>query len=179
MLKRAIENFRELSLKEFFMLCLGRLLHRVDYSLLKTVDLEQATHNHYLAVAEIKALKSALAIKEGDERHPDYQLIMAQQSAMASFSDLDPTFPAIAESVKPFTMTSIERQYDLYKTVEYLVKAKVPGDLLECGVWRGGSMMLAAKVLVALGDTSRKLYLFDTYEGHPKPDKEHDVDLWG
>jgi O-methyltransferase len=40
-------------------------------------------------------------------------------------------------------------------------------------------MMLAARTLLSIGDTSRSLYLFDTYEGHPKPDSYHDVDLWG
>ena len=40
-------------------------------------------------------------------------------------------------------------------------------------------MMLVAKALVAFGDTSRTLYLFDTFEGHPKPDDDLDVDMWG
>src|SRR5262249_46950150 len=40
---------------------------------------------------------------------------------------------------------------------------------VECGVWRGGSMMLAAETLKSLGDVSRSLYLYDTYEGMSKP----------
>jgi hypothetical protein len=39
--------------------------------------------------------------------------------------------------------------------------------------------MLMAETLAALGDRSRTIYLFDTFEGHPKPDGEKDVDLWG
>ena len=116
---------------------------------------------------------------EFDALCTDYQLRMLQQSLMASFTDLDPGFRPVVDFVKPYTMTSLERMYDLYKSVEYLSRAAVPGDMLECGVWRGGSMMLVARTLLAMGDTSRTLYLFDTYEGHPKPDPEHDVDLWG
>lgn len=125
----------------------------------------------------VQALEAAQGPKE--EKETDYQLLMAQQSLMASFDDLDKEFRPLMESVKPYTMTSLERLYDLYKTVEYLVKARIPGDIVECGVWKGGSMMMAARTLIAMGDTSRTLYLFDTYEGHPKPDAELDVDMWG
>jgi O-methyltransferase len=114
-----------------------------------------------------------------DPTPPDYQLLMAQQELMAKLADLDAAAKPHIEAVRPFTMTSIERLFDLYKSVEYLVKAGVPGDLLECGVWRGGSMMLVARTLLSLGDTSRTLFLLDTYEGHPKPDAEKDRDLWG
>ena len=108
-----------------------------------------------------------------------YQSVMAHQIVMAGFRDLDPEFEAIYAAVKTFTMTSIERLYALYKAVEYVAKSRVPGDLLECGAWRGGSMMLVAHTLKALGDRQRRIYLFDTFEGHPKPDAEFDVDLWG
>lgn len=76
-------------------------------------------------------------------------------------------------------MTSVERQYALYSAVKYVTANKLPGAFVECGVWRGGSMMLTAHTLIELGDTSRDLYLFDTYEGLPKPDEELDVDLFG
>jgi O-methyltransferase len=44
--------------------------------------------------------------------------------------------------------------------------------VVECGVWRGGSMQAAARALLASGDSSRDLYLFDTYEGMPPPSEE-------
>lgn len=70
---------------------------------------------------------------------------------------------------KPFTMTSAERMYALYKATEYVVKAKIPGDFVECGVWKGGSAMIIAYALLQKKETSRKIYLYDTYEGMPKP----------
>lgn len=85
------------------------------------------------------------------------------------YRDMDPDFFAIYDACSPYTMTSIERMYALYSAIQYIVKAKIPGDIVECGVWRGGSCMLAAKTLQHFGDTSRKIYLFDTFEGMPKP----------
>ena len=109
----------------------------------------------------------------------DFQLLMQHQNQLAGFKDLDPEFSPIYEFSKSYTMTSTERLFHLYKTVEYIVRANIPGDLIECGVWRGGSMMLVAQTLIALGDTSRTLYCCDTFEGHPKPSNELDIDLWG
>ena len=80
--------------------------------------------------------------------------------------------------VAPFTSTSGERLYVLCKSVEYIVKNNIPGDFVECGVWRGGSMMAVAHTLLRLGDTSRRLYLFDTFEGMPKPG-EKDISFRG
>jgi len=109
----------------------------------------------------------------------DYQAQLARQGITMNVIDFDKEFFPIAEEVRQYTMTSIERMYGLYKAVEYIVKAQVPGDIVECGVWRGGSMMLVAKTLLAFNDTSRILKLFDTFEGHPKPDPDNDVDLYG
>lgn len=45
----------------------------------------------------------------------------------------------------------------------------VPGDLLEAGVWRGGATILMRAVLQAHGDTERKVWVADSFEGCPKP----------
>jgi len=73
---------------------------------------------------------------------------------------------------KDYTMTSKERIYSLIKSVEYVVKNKIPGDFVECGVWKGGSAMVIAHILLNLGETNRKIYLYDTYEGMSEPTKE-------
>jgi O-methyltransferase len=80
--------------------------------------------------------------------------------------------------VKPYTLTSHERVAALRQAVIYIVKAEVPGAIVECGVWRGGSMLVIAHTLVELGATDRDLYLFDTFESMPPPGAL-DVDVWG
>jgi O-methyltransferase len=83
--------------------------------------------------------------------------------------DLEPEFRALHERCKPFTMTSPERMYAVYQSVRHVVRASVPGDIVECGVWRGGSSMLAALTLSEYGDEDRRLYLYDTFAGMSEP----------
>src|SRR5687768_14846102 len=74
-------------------------------------------------------------------------------------------------------MTSVERMYALYQAVRHVHAAKIPGDVVECGVWRGGSSMLAALTLTSLGDRERSLWLYDTFEGMPPPsDVDRSID---
>jgi predicted O-methyltransferase YrrM len=92
--------------------------------------------------------------------------------------DLEPEFRALHERCAPFTMTSPERMYAVYQAVRHVVRARVPGDIVECGVWRGGSSMLAALALLEAGDDERALYLYDTFAGMSEPG-ERDVTVSG
>ena len=66
-------------------------------------------------------------------------------------------------------MTSNERIFALRKSVEYIIKNNIPGDIVECGVWKGGSMMAVARTLMEIGANSHTLYLFDTFDGMSEP----------
>lgn len=114
-----------------------------------------------------------------DNTIQDYQAEMHKYHVRTGTKDMDADFLPIYERCRRFTMTSSDRMYALYKAVEYIEQASVPGDIIECGVWKGGSMMVAAYTLLKLGRATRHLYLFDTYEGLPKPDEKLDVDIWG
>lgn len=72
-------------------------------------------------------------------------------------------------------MTSNERLYGLIEAVKYIIENKIEGDIVECGVWKGGSMMAIAETLKQLGDTNRQLFLYDTFAGMTAPTEE-DVD---
>ncbi len=75
----------------------------------------------------------------------------------------------IIEKVKPFTMTNDENIFSLIQATKYIIDNQIPGDIVECGVWRGGSMMAVAHTLLKEKKSDRNLYLFDTFEGMPKP----------
>ena len=97
-------------------------------------------------------------------------------SDAATVVDLPEADRAIAARVAPFTLTSPERRASLLLAVDHLVRHRIPGDIVECGVWRGGSMMAVALALMARGDTFRHLYLYDTFEGMSEPteaDRSH------
>jgi O-methyltransferase len=82
-----------------------------------------------------------------------------------AYPDMDPPFWEVMESCRNYTMTSVERVYAIYKSIEYLTRYEIDGDIAECGVWRGGSAMACALSLMHFGDQDRKIYLYDTYEG--------------
>jgi O-methyltransferase len=86
--------------------------------------------------------------------------------------DFDELDVELCRRVEPYTMTTPPRIYALVRAVEYVAERKVPGAIVECGVWRGGSMMAAALTLQRLGVTDRDLYLFDTFEGMTAPTAE-------
>ena len=75
-------------------------------------------------------------------------------------------------AIQEFTMTSNERMVVLSRAIDYLVENKIEGDIVECGVWKGGSMMLIARKLLQLNDHKRNLFLFDTFEGMSDPNEK-------
>jgi hypothetical protein len=103
----------------------------------------------------------------------------APQALPDPYPDLSPEFAPVHERSAPFTMTSVERMYALWQAVRYVARAGLPGDYVECGVWRGGSSILAALTFDQAGDAGRRLWLYDTFEGMSDPtdrDREFDAD---
>ena len=85
----------------------------------------------------------------------------------------DATFAELLPKIRPHTRTlnaGVDAAWALYQSIEYIVRSGIPGDIAECGVWSGGSILLAAHALRHFGDTSRRLFLYDTFAGMPKPD---------
>jgi O-methyltransferase len=104
-----------------------------------------------------------------------------------SYKDIVPENPDdvaylnIVAKIAPYTMTGkdgLETTYALFQAIRYITQNDIPGDMVECGVWRGGSMMLIALALQQFGDTGRELYLYDTFAGMTEPD-ENDIDYDG
>lgn len=85
------------------------------------------------------------------------------------YADLSPDRLALFARVQPYTQTSLERVTALADAVEYVIGAGLPGDFVECGVWRGGSSMAAALTLLRLGADERRLWLYDTFGRMPPP----------
>jgi hypothetical protein len=66
-------------------------------------------------------------------------------------------------------MTSPDRLAGLVGGMQHVLRHEVPGAIVECGVWKGGSMMAAALTLLAHDVTDRDLYLCDTFAGMSEP----------
>jgi len=99
-----------------------------------------------------------------------FDIIRCQKSGAPLYpSDFDKVDIEIYESVKTYTMTSPERVHALIESVKYIVKNKIDGAFVECGVWKGGSTMAMALMLKRLGVNNRDLYLYDTFSGMSTP----------
>jgi O-methyltransferase len=59
---------------------------------------------------------------------------------------------------------------NLHRCVETVLKEGISGDLMECGVWRGGLCIFMRGLLKAHGDTQRRVWVADSFEGLPVPD---------
>lgn len=66
----------------------------------------------------------------------------------------------------------------LIRAVDYVLNSGIAGAFVECGVFKGASPILIAKTLLRHGISDRDIYLYDTFEGMPKP-TEWDVDYTG
>ncbi len=93
--------------------------------------------------------------------------------------DFTPGDVEIIEASRHCTMAkTVDKIFPIINAVRYITQRALPGSIVECGVWRGGMMMAAARTLLELGDRTRDIYLFDTFEGMVEP-TEKDTDIRG
>lgn len=76
-------------------------------------------------------------------------------------------WPAYAD-----TMIGLKRLNNLEYCVRSVVEENIEGDLIETGVWRGGSTIFMKALLEIFGDRTRNVWVADSFEGLPKPNKE-------
>lgn len=75
-----------------------------------------------------------------------------------------------------YTMLPFARLRNAYDCMATVEREKVPGAVVECGVWAGGCVGLMASVNKAAGNKERPFHLFDSFEGVPQP-SVHDTDV--
>lgn len=94
----------------------------------------------------------------------------------AERGDPRPRYPDITDTLfwdayfawRDASLLSVERFHALYLALRHITAADIPGALVECGVFRGGSASFCAAVLATLGSTERDLYWCDTFQGFPE-----------
>jgi O-methyltransferase len=84
-----------------------------------------------------------------------------------------PAFEEHYRAIRPHTLVSRDRVHVLWRTLQQSLR--LPGDLVECGVFRGGTALLAARTVAASGEAGRrKLHLFDSFQGVSDTVAEHE-----
>lgn len=72
--------------------------------------------------------------------------------------------------VHAHTMIGLRRLDNLQCCVQTVLEDRVPGDLIEAGVWRGGASIFMRAILAAYGVSDRRVFLADSFSGLPRPD---------
>jgi len=93
----------------------------------------------------------------------DFQALSGDE--MARIRETGSAWPARAH-----TMIGLTRLTRLQHCVETILDDAVPGDLIETGVWRGGACIFMRAILKAYGDTTRNVWVADSFAGLPPPD---------
>lgn len=107
-----------------------------------------------------------------------FQVVSIARQRETYYRNVDEAEDATIAAVKPFTKTSNERILAVRDAILYVERFRIPGAIVECGVWRGGSMMAAARTLLEIDAVDRDIYLFDTYEGMTEPSAD-DISFMG
>lgn len=74
------------------------------------------------------------------------------------------------------TMVGLERLNQLHQALDTIEEEKIPGNILEAGVWRGGAMIFVAQYLNVWQLSGRKVFACDSFQGLPRAQKEFPVD---
>lgn len=131
-------------------------------------------------LAGLTALRAAGVLVDPDEVpavQPLRDAAFEAARATSSCPDIalaDQDFTQLYRSLATVTLTSPQLAYALRCAAQYVSRNGVAGDIVECGVWRGGSMALAATTLLQAGDDRRQLWGYDTFSWAWEPGGRHD-----
>jgi O-methyltransferase len=116
------------------------------------------------------AMETVTTLTRPDGRTVDLSALPPYQRITVDMVDTAPEFVPIYLETVPFTMTSVQNMFAMYNAIRFIAEVGVPGDVVECGVWRGGMCMIAALTLQSWeGHTGRKIWLYDTFSGMSLP----------
>ena len=68
------------------------------------------------------------------------------------------------------TMVGLHRLNNVQPCIETVLADRIPGDLIETGVWRGGTTIFMRALLKVYGSTDRTVWVADSFAGLPPPD---------
>jgi len=100
-------------------------------------------------------------------------MVVRRQAYDARRRELGQDWPMVG-----LTMVGHKRLDNVRSCIETVIADNIPGDFVECGVWRGGASIYAKALFDAFGASDRTVWLADSFEGMPVLNTEEDrVDL--
>jgi glycosyltransferase involved in cell wall biosynthesis/predicted O-methyltransferase YrrM/tetratricopeptide (TPR) repeat protein len=95
--------------------------------------------------------------------------VWAQSGHLIAESIEGEEFQAMVAAIAPYTLLSQERLFSLYSLTKQICLDDIPGNIVECGAYKGGSTALLAAVVQRYTQRPRLVYAFDTFAGMPEP----------
>ena len=98
-----------------------------------------------------------------------FNLKLQRRIKKDNIMDNDKLFIDFYDKCKDYTALSKERLFSLYKCVNYILDNNIKGDFVECGVYKGGAVMMIAYILKYRKIDDRTIWLYDTFKGMTRP----------
>jgi len=151
----------------------GQFSRHNDYD--KAINLFRLVYeidpNNFLAVGEYcRALIDDGNWAEVDRLAETIDLEVFTPNRPDRFHDLDKLERRICLEVSIDSAQTVESLAQLSRAVRHIVAHDIPGDFVECGVYRGASIVCIIRTLQHLGVNDRGIWLYDTFAGMPKPE---------
>ena len=159
---------------------------------LATQSQDQSAAELYLAL-----LKDVLLRINPPERYREFPQSRLERSALASFA-----YPRLQSFLRKYNLALCSTKFDrdqresgsdwpseadsmigaarmnnLHDCVRTVIEDGIPGDFIETGVWRGGACIFMRGALKAYGDGQRTVWVADSFQGLPRPEKDYPADL--
>lgn len=103
------------------------------------------------------------------------ELVYPEKAVLAKKQRFNPELRQLGQDWPPpviaHTMIGMKRLDNLQMCVQTVLDDSVPGDLIETGVWKGGSTIMMRGILKANGIMNRKVWVADSFAGLPAPNE--------
>ncbi|RBP39042.1 methyltransferase family protein [Roseimicrobium gellanilyticum] len=142
----------------------------------KGVELGLVKHQ-FTTTRDLAAVVPAVTKPQVDERHPQAGYLELLEKTLLGLPYAQGMESLAREEGRDWpshahSMIGRTRMHHLRACTETALVEKVPGDFIETGVWRGGACIMMRGVLHAYGDTSRKVWVADSFQGLPRPNEK-------
>jgi O-methyltransferase len=126
-------------------------------------------------VAQQEVVRLLIANRRMDEAFElsaaiDPAKIQQESYGRLHYKDFTPREKCILLEANLVTIATHEAIVELSRAVDYILANNIGGALIECGVFQGGNAVVMIRTLLNAGVTDRDIYLYDTFEGFPKPE---------
>lgn len=151
----------------------GLYLDLLERSILNEIYLDDELRIVYLraCLAGKESFDPAVLHDIRDRRRSEFDKLTASRK-VGQFFDRN-----IHNSGYNHSMMGRARMDSLRECLDVVRRENIPGDLIECGVWRGGGCVFMAGYLKAYEMTERCVFVADSFEGLPKPTAAADAGL--